>query len=167
MNSRDEHDLVHGGRSRSREASATYRPMWQPRSRSPSRSCFRTPWSTLFPEPWYAESSQSSAQEPGSPAPGPQEPGSPAPGPAPSGRQADTQAPTHASISCFASTGRVGVVVRDNGCGLPEGFDIDQTRSLGLSIVSRSRPKSARWHDQDGDGWRHRCPPRYSGESTS
>jgi two-component sensor histidine kinase len=26
-------------------------------------------------------------------------------------------------------------VVRDNGCGLPEGFDIDQTRSLGLSIV--------------------------------
>jgi two-component sensor histidine kinase len=29
----------------------------------------------------------------------------------------------------------LGVVVRDNGCGLPEGFDIDQTRSLGLSIV--------------------------------
>ena len=27
------------------------------------------------------------------------------------------------------------VVVRDNGCGLPEGFDIDVTRSLGLSIV--------------------------------
>jgi two-component sensor histidine kinase len=27
------------------------------------------------------------------------------------------------------------VVVRDNGCGLPEGFDIDLTRSLGLSIV--------------------------------
>ncbi len=27
------------------------------------------------------------------------------------------------------------VVVRDNGCGLPEGFDIDRTRSLGLSIV--------------------------------
>jgi two-component sensor histidine kinase len=27
------------------------------------------------------------------------------------------------------------VMVRDNGCGLPEGFDIDMTRSLGLSIV--------------------------------
>jgi two-component sensor histidine kinase len=27
------------------------------------------------------------------------------------------------------------VLVRDNGCGLPEGFDIDKTRSLGLSIV--------------------------------
>jgi len=25
--------------------------------------------------------------------------------------------------------------VRDNGCGLPAGFDIDRTRSLGLSIV--------------------------------
>ncbi|MGD1010985.1 MAG: sensor histidine kinase [Acidimicrobiales bacterium] len=27
------------------------------------------------------------------------------------------------------------VEVRDNGCGLPHGFDIDRTRSLGLSIV--------------------------------
>ncbi len=27
------------------------------------------------------------------------------------------------------------IEVRDNGCGLPTGFDIDQTRSLGLSIV--------------------------------
>ena len=27
------------------------------------------------------------------------------------------------------------VVVRDNGCGLPDEFDIDRTRSLGLSIV--------------------------------
>jgi len=27
------------------------------------------------------------------------------------------------------------IEVRDNGCGLPDGFDIDQTRSLGLSIV--------------------------------
>jgi hypothetical protein len=27
------------------------------------------------------------------------------------------------------------VVVRDNGAGLPEDFDIDHTRSLGLSIV--------------------------------
>ena len=25
--------------------------------------------------------------------------------------------------------------VRDDGCGLPEGFDIDHTTSLGLSIV--------------------------------
>ena len=31
--------------------------------------------------------------------------------------------------------GRIDVEVRDNGCGLPEGFDIDRTRSLGLSIV--------------------------------
>ena len=28
-----------------------------------------------------------------------------------------------------------GVAVRDNGVGLPEGFDIDKTRSLGLAIV--------------------------------
>jgi two-component sensor histidine kinase len=28
-----------------------------------------------------------------------------------------------------------GVSVRDNGIGLPEGFDIDETRSLGLAIV--------------------------------
>ena len=27
------------------------------------------------------------------------------------------------------------LVVRDDGCGLPEGFDIDSTPSLGLSIV--------------------------------
>jgi hypothetical protein len=27
------------------------------------------------------------------------------------------------------------VVVRDNGAGLPEGFDIESTRSLGLAIV--------------------------------
>ena len=27
------------------------------------------------------------------------------------------------------------IVVRDNGCGLPAGFDIEETRSLGLSIV--------------------------------
>ena len=25
--------------------------------------------------------------------------------------------------------------MRDDGCGLPEGFDIDQSPSLGLSIV--------------------------------
>lgn len=29
----------------------------------------------------------------------------------------------------------VAVEVQDNGCGLPVGFDIDETRSLGLSIV--------------------------------
>ena len=29
----------------------------------------------------------------------------------------------------------LGIVVRDNGCGLPEGFEIEKTRSLGLSIV--------------------------------
>ncbi len=31
--------------------------------------------------------------------------------------------------------GILKVVVRDNGCGLPEGFDVDVTHSLGLSIV--------------------------------
>jgi len=31
--------------------------------------------------------------------------------------------------------GGLEVEVRDNGVGLPEGFDIDETRSLGLSIV--------------------------------
>ena len=30
---------------------------------------------------------------------------------------------------------RLVLVVSDNGSGLPEGFDIDQTQSLGLSIV--------------------------------
>ncbi len=44
--------------------------------------------------------------------------------------------PTPVSSSCSARSPSVyEVVVRDNGCGLPEGFDIDQTRSLGLSIV--------------------------------
>jgi two-component sensor histidine kinase len=30
---------------------------------------------------------------------------------------------------------RLDVEVRDDGCGLPEGFDIERTNSLGLSIV--------------------------------
>jgi two-component sensor histidine kinase len=30
---------------------------------------------------------------------------------------------------------RLRLQVRDDGCGLPEGFDIDNTTSLGLSIV--------------------------------
>ena len=29
----------------------------------------------------------------------------------------------------------LSVEIRDNGCGFPEGFDIDSTRSLGLAIV--------------------------------
>jgi two-component sensor histidine kinase len=78
-----------------------------------------------FPEPWYAESSQSSAQEPGSPAPGP----------APSGRQATPGTDARVDLMLCEQPDALGVVVRDNGCGLPEGFDIDQTRSLGLSIV--------------------------------
>ena len=78
-----------------------------------------------FPEPWYAESSQSSAQESGSPAPGP----------APSGRQATPGTDARVDLMLCEQPDALGVVVRDNGCGLPEGFDIDQTRSLGLSIV--------------------------------
>ena len=30
---------------------------------------------------------------------------------------------------------KVRISVRDNGVGLPEGFDLDKTRSLGLAIV--------------------------------
>jgi two-component sensor histidine kinase len=31
--------------------------------------------------------------------------------------------------------GRLHVTVEDDGCGLPEGFDLDASTSLGLSIV--------------------------------
>ncbi len=70
------------------------------------------------------------------------------PGPAPEsvdpGPLATTQVPGPEPVS--RSEARVDLVldeqpdalvvgVRDNGCGLPEGFDIDRTRSLGLSIV--------------------------------
>jgi two-component sensor histidine kinase len=89
-----------------------------------------------FPEPWYGEGS---LWAPGA-----------GPGPAPARESVDpgplarTQVPGPEPVS--RSEARVDllldeqpdalvVVVRDNGCGLPEGFDIDRTRSLGLSIV--------------------------------
>ena len=87
-----------------------------------------------FPAPWYGEGS---LWAPGA-----------GPGPAPEsvdpGPLATTQVPGPEPVS--RSEARVDLVldeqpdalvvgVRDNGCGLPEGFDIDRTRSLGLSIV--------------------------------
>jgi two-component sensor histidine kinase len=38
-------------------------------------------------------------------------------------------------LAAKAHSGRALLQIRDNGKGLPEGFDIDQTRSLGLSIA--------------------------------
>ena len=37
--------------------------------------------------------------------------------------------------SAHDDRGLLSVEVRDDGCGLPEGFDIERTNSLGLSIV--------------------------------
>jgi two-component sensor histidine kinase len=48
----------------------------------------------------------------------------------------DDEAPRHRVLVAFRhDPGGLEVEVRDNGVGLPEGFDIDETRSLGLSIV--------------------------------
>jgi two-component sensor histidine kinase len=88
-----------------------------------------------FPEPWYAGRSQSLAREPGSSAPGPVEPGSSAPEPVLSGWQATPGTDARVDLMLCEDPDVLGVVVRDNGCGLPGGFDIDKTRSLGLSIV--------------------------------
>jgi two-component sensor histidine kinase len=41
----------------------------------------------------------------------------------------------HVGVRLEADGNRLTVVVRDDGTGLPEGFDIDRTQSLGLSIV--------------------------------
>ncbi len=77
-----------------------------------------------FPEPCYGASSQSWASGPGSAAP-----------PEPGGRQAISRTDARVDLVLREQPDGLGVVVRDNGCGLPEGFDIDRTRSLGLSIV--------------------------------
>jgi two-component sensor histidine kinase len=49
------------------------------------------------------------------------------------------EAPTgpigHVDLVLAHSGERLTVQVRDDGCGLPEGFDIERTTSLGLSIV--------------------------------
>ncbi|HEY8080590.1 MAG TPA: histidine kinase N-terminal domain-containing protein, partial [Acidimicrobiales bacterium] len=41
----------------------------------------------------------------------------------------------HVSVRLSSVGGVVAVEVRDNGAGLPEGFDLEDTTSLGLSIV--------------------------------
>lgn len=41
----------------------------------------------------------------------------------------------HVAVSLAGKEGHLTVEVSDNGSGLPEGFDIDVTQSLGLSIV--------------------------------
>ena len=82
-----------------------------------------------FPEPLYAAGSQPWA--PGA-APGA---GPVAPSPAPGGRRATSGIGARVDLVLDEQPDALQVVVRDNGCGLPEGFDIDRTRSLGLSIV--------------------------------
>ncbi len=41
----------------------------------------------------------------------------------------------HVLVVLVSRGGELSVEVRDDGCGLPEGFDIERTTSLGLSIV--------------------------------
>ena len=41
----------------------------------------------------------------------------------------------HVDVTLVCNNGELSVEVRDDGCGLPEGFDIERTTSLGLSIV--------------------------------
>jgi two-component system, sensor histidine kinase PdtaS len=56
--------------------------------------------------------------------------GPPAPGSAPAGNE-----PLRVHVSLRRDDGQLVVQVRDNGRGLPEGFAIEATTSLGLSIV--------------------------------
>jgi len=95
-----------------------------------------------FPEPWYAASSQSWVPGAGpGPAPGPGPGpvpvnlGSVSPGAALGGQPTTSGAEARVELLLQERPDSLGIVVRDNGCGLPEGFDIDRTRSLGLSIV--------------------------------
>jgi two-component sensor histidine kinase len=41
----------------------------------------------------------------------------------------------HVEVTLTHDGSELTVAVRDDGCGLPEGFDIEKTTSLGLSIV--------------------------------
>ena len=103
-----------------------------------------------FPESWYGGRPHSRFEVAGSAVVGPEMAGALAPpGPVLPGQVASGSAtPGSEEIGQEAarSEARVDlmlreqpsvleVVVRDNGCGLPEDFDIDRTRSLGLSIV--------------------------------
>ncbi len=89
-----------------------------------------------FPEPWYGEGSLWAPGAGPGPAPAPEsvDPGPPArtqvPGPEPVSRSE-----ARVDLLLDEQPDVLVVVVRDNGCGLPAGFDIDRTRSLGLSIV--------------------------------
>ena len=78
-----------------------------------------------FPEPLYAGGSQTWA-----PGPGPLTPSQVA-----GDLQTASVLDARVDLVLDERTDALGVVVRDNGCGLPAGFDIDRTRSLGLSIV--------------------------------
>ena len=46
-----------------------------------------------------------------------------------------TQRPHRRRGRCAALVGRLHVTVEDDGRGLPEGFDLDESTNLGLSIV--------------------------------
>ncbi len=83
-----------------------------------------------FPEPWYGAGSPGAG-----PGPGPAGLGSVAFGEAAGSRQATSGTVARVDLVLDEQAEVLGVVVRDNGRGLPEGFDIDRTRSLGLSIV--------------------------------
>jgi two-component sensor histidine kinase len=47
----------------------------------------------------------------------------------------DGEAVGHVELVLASDADHLTLQVRDDGCGLPEGFDIDHTTSLGLSIV--------------------------------
>jgi two-component sensor histidine kinase len=47
----------------------------------------------------------------------------------------DSNGEIRVSLGETAGTKRAILEIRDNGCGLPEGFDIEEARSLGLSIA--------------------------------
>ena len=69
------------------------------------------------------------------PGPVPVDLGSVSPGAALGGQPTTSGAEARVELLLQERPDSLGIVVRDNGCGLPEGFDIDRTRSLGLSIV--------------------------------
>jgi two-component sensor histidine kinase len=52
-----------------------------------------------------------------------------------SGDEVDGGVEGHVALVLDHSRGHLRLTVRDDGCGLPAGFDIDRTSSLGLSIV--------------------------------
>ena len=51
------------------------------------------------------------------------------------GYDPDTEIPGVIVVSARRLVGRLHVVVEDDGAGLPEGFDLDGSTQLGLSIV--------------------------------